>query len=165
MSLSAQQYFVLDQMGIPVWVPRDDDDAVTTAEFSSETSDFSQFDFAKPWLVITENQLSLVENRLLRAIFGSINVQLSDVAVLEKQHLNVLTGFSADKTVALVLGEELLQKLNLKAHGSLPCQQLDNDLLTMVSPSLQKLLKQPQRKAEMWQSILQLRNLRAYLSD
>ncbi|MDO8825617.1 DNA polymerase III subunit psi [Methylophaga sp.] len=165
MSLSAHQYFVLDQMGIPVWVPRDEDDAVTTADFSSETSDFNQFDFAKPWLVITENQLSVAESRLLRAIFGSINILLSDVAVLEKQHLNVLTEFAADKTVALVLGEELSQKLNLKSHSSLSCQQLDNDLLTMVSPSLQTLLEQPQRKAEMWQSILQLRNLRAYLSD
>ncbi|THF69173.1 MAG: hypothetical protein E8F57_03050, partial [Methylophaga nitratireducenticrescens] len=68
MSLSAQQYFVLDQMGIPVWVPRADE-AVTTADMSFETIDFSQFDFAKPWLVITENQLSVAENRLLRAIF------------------------------------------------------------------------------------------------
>jgi DNA polymerase III psi subunit len=164
MSLSAHQYFVLEQMGIPVWIPRGHD-ADITADLSSEISDFSQFDFAKPWVVITENELSVAESRLLRAIFNSINVQLNDVAVLAKQHSKALTGFLADKTVALVLGEELSQKLNLKPHFSLSCQQLDNDLLTMVSPSLRVLLEQPQRKSEMWQTILQLRNLRAYLSD
>lgn len=132
MSLSAQQYFVLDQMGIPVWVPRADE-AVTTADMSFETIDFSQFDFAKPWLVITENQLSVAENRLLRAIFGSINVQLNDVTVIDMQFSKALQGFSADKTVALVLGEELSQKLNLKPYNSLSCQQLENDVLAMIS--------------------------------
>ena len=164
MSLSAQHYFVLDQMGIPVWVPRADE-AVTTADMSSETIDFSQFDFAKPWLVITENQLSVAENRLLRAIFGSINVQLNDVTVIDMQFSKALQDFSADKTVALVLGEELSQKLNLKPYNSLSCQQLENDVLAIISPSLRILLEQPQRKEEMWQAIQQLRNLRASLSD
>lgn len=163
MRLSAEQYFALDQMGIPVWVKRPDK-SVQATETLMESSDFEQVDVTKSWLVITENALSVAENRLLRAVFASINVQLDDVAVLEPQHLKALERCSAD-TIVLVLGERLSQKLNLTAHDSLSCQQLENKLLALVAPSLQQLLEQPQRKFDMWQTIIQLRNLKAHQLD
>lgn len=164
MSLSAQQYFVLDQMGIPVWITRQQS-APNSVEQTADARDYRQIDYDKPWLVITDNPLSKVESRLLRAIFSSIDVPLSDIEVIENSYLNVLGGFSADKTVALILGEDMSQKLNLKPYNSFTCQIRENDVLTLVGLSLQVLLEQPQRKVEMWQTILQLRNLRAQLSD
>lgn len=164
MRLSAEQYFVLDQMGIPVWVQRQDD-AVKSDLTTSESEIVNHIDYTNSWLVIAQKTLSAVENRLLRAIFGSIGISLDDVTVMDKQHLNVLNMFSADKTVALVLGTELAAKLNVKPHETLSCQQLENNLQTLVGPSLQTLLEQPLLKFEMWQTIQQLRNLRAYPSD
>ena len=84
---------------------------------------------------------------------------------MDKQYVIVLKMFSADKTVALVLGSELAAKLNVKPHESLSCQQLENNLQTLVGPSLRTMLEQPLLKFEMWQTIQRLRNLRAYPSD
>jgi len=164
MRLSAEQYFALEQMGIPVWVQRQDD-VVKSDLTTLESEVVNHIDYTNSWLVITEKALTAVENRLLRALFGSIGISLDDVTVMDKQHLNVLKMFSADKTVALVLGSELVAKLNVKPHETLSCQQLENNLQTLVGPSLRTLLEQPLLKFEMWQTIQQLRNLRAYLSD
>jgi len=164
MRLSAEQYFALEQMGIPVWVQRQDD-VVKSDLTTLESEVVNHIDYTNSWLVITEKALTAVENRLLRAIFGSIGISLDDVTVMDKQHLNVLKMFSADKTVALVLGSEFAAKLNVKPHETLSCQQLENNLQTLVGPSLRTLLEQPLLKFEMWQTIQQLRNLRAYPSD
>jgi len=110
MSLSAEQYFALEQMGIPVWVQRQDD-AVQPDLTTSESEIVNHLDYTNSWLVISENALTPVENRLLRAIFVSIGISLDDVTVMDKQYVNVLKMFSADKTVALVLGSELAAKL------------------------------------------------------
>ncbi|MBL1458232.1 MAG: DNA polymerase III subunit psi [Methylophaga sp.] len=160
MRLSAEQYFALDQMGIPVWEQRQDD-AVKSDFNISETEIVNHIDYTNSWLVISEYALTAMENRLLRAIFGSIGISLDDVTVMDKQHLNVLKTFSADKTVALVLGTELAAKLNVKPHETLACQQLENNLQTLVGPSLGTLLDRPLLKFEMWQTIRKLRNLRA----
>lgn len=164
MRLSAEQYFALEQMGIPVWVQRQDD-VVKSDLTTLESEVVNHIDYTNSWLVITEKALTAVENRLLRAIFGSIGISLDDVTVMDKQHLNVIKMFSADKTVALVLGSEFAAKLNVKPHETLSCQQLENNLQTLVGPSLRTLLEQPLLKFEMWQTIQQLRNLRAYPSD
>ncbi|HBX59306.1 MAG TPA: hypothetical protein DEG65_03525 [Methylophaga sp.] len=164
MSLSAEQYFALEQMGIPVWVQRQDD-AVQPDLTTSESEIVNHLDYTNSWLVISENALTPVENRLLRAIFVSIGISLDDVTVMDKQYVNVLKMFSADKTVALVLGSELAAKLNVKPHEALSCQQLENNLQTLVGPSLRTMLEQPLLKFEMWQTIQRLRNLIAYPSD
>lgn len=160
MRLSAEQYFALDQMGIPVWVQRQDD-AFKSDLTISESEIVNHIDYTNSWLVISENALTGMENRLLRAIFGSIGISLDDVTVVEQQHANVLKMFSADETVALVLGAELAAKLNVKPHDTLACQQLENNMQTLVGPSLRTLLEQPLLKFEMWQTIQKLRNLRA----
>lgn len=160
MKLSPEQYFALDLMGIPVWVSRQDE-RLTPAESQNEAEHNGHIDYSKPWLVITEELLTAAENRLLNAIFSSIDIQLDDVMVITQQQIKMLDGFSADKTIALVLGETLSQKLNMRSHAALPCKQLENCLLALVSPSLKQLLNQPQNKVKMWQTILQLRNLKA----
>lgn len=164
MRLSAEQYSALDQMGIPVWVQRQDD-TVKSDLATSESEIVNHIDYTNSWLVISENALTALENRLLRSIFGSIGINLDHVTVMDKQHLNVLKMFSADTTIALVLGTDLAAKLNVKPHETLSCQQLENNLQTLVGPSLQTLLEQPLLKVEMWQTIQKLRNLRAYPSD
>lgn len=159
MNLSAEQYFALGQIGIPVWTQRREINLDT--KLASEPETFSHIDYTKPWLVLIDKPLSAAEKRLLRAIFASIDTQFEKLQVVEQQHTQILMGFSVNKTVALVLGEYLASKLNLQPNISLACQQFDSGLLTVVGPSLQQLLTQPERKAKMWQTIVQLRNLKA----
>jgi len=160
MNLSAEQFFALEQMGIPVWISRQEG-SVNSAEQITKINDFSHIDFTKSWLVIAETAPSAAETRLLRAIFGSINIKLDEVAVLEPLQLKALESFSADSTFALVLGEGLSKKFSLQPHTLLPCQLLENKLLALTGPGLQQLMQQPQRKSELWQIIIQLRNLKA----
>jgi len=160
MQLSAAQQFALNEMGIPVWVQRQDDVSISAA-LSGDNDIVSQLDFQKNWLVIADESVTTAEKRLLKAIFASIDVGLGDVLVINPQQATLLAKCSADKTVVLVLGEQWSRKLNVQPHNSLSCQQIGHGLLTLTGPCLRDLLDQPQRKFEMWQVVLKLRNLRA----
>lgn len=164
MQLSTAQQFALAQMGIPVWVQREEVIA-TREEDLICVEDFSHIDFTKNWVVITSNALSAAESRLLRAMLYSVDIQLGEVAIIEQQLTAALSQFSAANTVVLILGEIVSEPLKLQPHNSLACQQFNTGIPVLVGDSLQQLLAEPERKSAMWQTLLQWRNLKAYQID
>ncbi len=164
MSLSTEQYFTLEQMGIPVWEYRQSN-PVSTEDLSQEAEDLPAIDYAKTWVVIFDKKPSIIERRLITAIFGSINVAHTELVLLEQQQSHALKKFSPNKSVVLILGKKIAENLRVQPHSSLDCQQFENSLLTVIGPSLQEILENTQVKSEMWQSILKLRNLRVQQLD
>lgn len=165
MTLSEQQKFALDQMGIPIWVLRHEQTIENLPEPLPQSDETQSVDFSKAWLIITEKSLTMSEMRLLRAIFASIQIEFEEIALLQYQDDLALRGFSAETSIALILGEALSKRMALKPHVEEDCLQFDNTLPALVSPSMRELLEQPHRKAEMWQIIQHLRNLKGRLLD
>jgi hypothetical protein len=164
MQLSVAQQYALTQMGIPVWVERNEVN-LNSNEQPAVADDLSHIDFTKPWTVITGKALSIAESRLLRAMFKSIDIQLNDVAFIEQQPtIAVIQSFAAH-TIVLILDRKIGETLSLQPHSTLACQQFNNGTLALAGDSLQQLLAEPERKATMWQTLMKLRNLKALQLD
>lgn len=164
MQLSVAQQYALTQMGIPVWVERNEVN-LNSNEQPAVADDLSHIDFTKPWAVITGKALSIAESRLLRAMFKSIDIQLDDVVFIEQQPtIAVIQSFAAH-TIVLILDRKIAETLSLQPHSTLDCQQFNNGIPALAGDSLQQLLAEPERKAIMWQTLMKLRNLKALQLD
>lgn len=164
MQLSVAQQYALTQMGIPVWVERNEVN-LNSNDQPAVADDLSHIDFTKPWAVITGKALSIAESRLLRAMFKSIDIQLDDVVFIEQQPtIAVIQSFAAH-TIVLILDRKIAETLSLQPHSTLDCQQFNNGIPALAGDSLQQLLAEPERKAIMWQTLMKLRNLKALQLD
>lgn len=164
MQLSAEQQYALSQIGIPLWVRRNEQAQPTTSP-DPEPVGLTAGDFSKSWAVVVEKSLTATELRLLRAILRSVDISYDSIAIVEKASATALSQFDKQQTIGLVLGNRVAQALDLQQDEQTGGQRLHNGMLMLVGQELQQLLAEPEKKAEMWQTLSQLQRLRASWND
>lgn len=160
MRLSAEQQYALTQIGIPLWVRRNKE-VPPTASPSAEPVDFSGIDFSKPWVVVVEKSLTASEHGLLQAMLRSVDISYDSIAIVEQQSAAALALFDKNQTIGLVLGKQVAQALDLQKDERAAEKRLQNGMSMLVGQDLQQLLAEPEKKAGMWQTLLQLQHLKA----
>src|SRR5690554_4388838 len=98
MRLSAEQQYALTQIGIPLWVRRNEEASPTTSQGSGPV-DLTAIDFSKAWVVVVEQPLTNTELRLLRAMLRSVDISYDSIAIVEQTSTTALSLFDKNQTV------------------------------------------------------------------
>ncbi len=123
MQLSAEQQYALSQIGIPLWVRRNEQAQPATSA-DPEPVGLPAVDFSKSWAVVVEKPLTVTELRLLRAILRSVDISYDSIAIVEKASATALSLFDKQQTVGLVLGNRIAQALDLQQDEQTGGQRL-----------------------------------------
>lgn len=152
MDLTPRQLSSLDEMGIPVWVLRSKiaseassaADAVITSQKPSEQL------LRCTWVVLVDKNHHEQAQRLLHAMLSSIAVIPEQVSLISSEQLPQLQQIEVQGKVLLVLGDDLLERT---LNRGVIHQTQSVEINTVLSFSLDELLAQPEKKAEVWQDL------------
>lgn len=145
MELTTEQFSVLSQMGIPVWELRvNNNEVVETVTTPADT--YAEIDLsASYWLVLPQSDLTHEEQRLLTAMLKAIDLQMTEVAILNKEQVSVMPPSLVTNKRVLFLGLEIINEFG-------------GDKAEMIATyTLKQLLADSSLKAHVWQALKRFR--------